>query len=256
MKSVKHIYDDISAARYDDDRFGIYAGARSIAMHQLNGVSTPAARIADLAVGTGEFLKHFIDGSCGPDVFALDISANMLDRARSKLKATFLQGSAEDADRLLPTGSFDIALLHFVLPYIDPVRTMAAANAILRPGGLLSVITSTDRNFGGLKKLAADFLADEQIQEGVGRLPSPGEVANQAAQLGFVVERTGFFRRSVEFGSLDELWDFGLQEGWFAQYLVLLSSEQVAAIRDLEATLFPVTDDVEVEIVLLRKPRT
>ena len=63
----------------------------------------------------------------------------MLERARTKVSATFLHGSAEDADRLLPTGSIDLALLHFVLSYIDLDRTLAAAKAILSPGGLLSV---------------------------------------------------------------------------------------------------------------------
>jgi ubiquinone/menaquinone biosynthesis C-methylase UbiE len=256
MKSITNVYDEISAVRYDDDRFGIYAGARKIAMDQLKGSSTQLSRIADLAVGTGEFLKQFIGSNPGVEAFGVDISVNMLDRARSKVPATFLQGSAEDADRLLPNGSLDLALLHFVFSYIDPLRTLAAANAILRTGGLLSVITSTNRMFAGLKKLAAGFLGEELTPEGIRELPAPGEVTSQAAKLGFTVERTEIFRRLIEFRSLDELWDVGLHEGWFAPYFALLSPEQTAAIRDREAMFFPVTDEVEVEIVLLRKSRT
>ena len=107
-----------------------------------------------------------------------------------------------------------------------------------------------------MKKTAAGFLREDDIHEGVGTLPVLGEVARQAAKLGFSVEGTEVFRESIELRSLEQLWDIGLQEGWFAQYLALVSPEQMTLIRSLEASLFPLGDEVEVDIVLLRKPRT
>ncbi|HEY3569409.1 MAG TPA: class I SAM-dependent methyltransferase, partial [Thermoanaerobaculia bacterium] len=73
-------------------------------------------------------------------VLAVDLSPDMLRQARAHARPGIefreMDGMALD----LPDGSFDAAILHMVLEVIpDPVRCLAEAARVLRPGGRLAV---------------------------------------------------------------------------------------------------------------------
>jgi ubiquinone/menaquinone biosynthesis C-methylase UbiE len=73
-------------------------------------------------------------------VLAVDLTPAMLEQARAHARpgVAFRQMDGQALD--LPDGSFDAAILHMVLEVIpDPVRCLAEAARVLKPGGRLAV---------------------------------------------------------------------------------------------------------------------
>lgn len=113
--------------------------------HRINGrrIST----LLDVGTGTGRILEVFSDRvSRG---LGIDLSSNMLNLARSNLMAKGLDhcavrhGNIYTLDHTLDIlpGSFDLAVLHHVLHFLDePGRAVAVAGSSLLPGGQLIIV--------------------------------------------------------------------------------------------------------------------
>jgi 2-polyprenyl-3-methyl-5-hydroxy-6-metoxy-1,4-benzoquinol methylase len=98
----------------------------------------PPGRVLELGCGHGGFLKLVRDA--GFDVLGLDLSPSVLDYARRTFGIDVVRGPLEETD--LPAGSFDVVAAFDVLEHVpDPLETVRAAAALLRPGGLLVVQT-------------------------------------------------------------------------------------------------------------------
>jgi ubiquinone/menaquinone biosynthesis C-methylase UbiE len=106
----------------------------------------PGSVVLDLGCGTGIFTVEMAR-EVGPDglVHAVDIQAEMLERARSRVEAAGLAGRVRfhqsGAYRLpLESNSIDIAVLIATLPEI-PNRALALEEVrrVIRPGGRIAV---------------------------------------------------------------------------------------------------------------------
>lgn len=100
-------------------------------------------QLLDIGTGTGRVLEIFAD-RIGRGV-GLDLSNQMLDLARSRLDqlghrhCSVRQGNAYDLG--VDRGSFDVAVLHHVLHFLDdPAAAIDEAARSLRPGGRLLIV--------------------------------------------------------------------------------------------------------------------
>lgn len=103
----------------------------------------PPAAVLDAGGGPGRFSAAL--AKAGYDVTLLDPSEEMLERASGALSghpgARLVKGNAEDAPGLLGRGTFDAALLHAVVCYVeDPDAVLGGVAAALKPGGVLSLV--------------------------------------------------------------------------------------------------------------------
>ena len=99
-------------------------------------------RVLELASGTGEFTRLL--AGLGADVTGIDLSDQMLARARRKLDAAGLQaalylGDAEDT-RERPASFDAVVCRHLVWTLPDPARALADWHRVLRPGGRVLMI--------------------------------------------------------------------------------------------------------------------
>jgi phosphatidylethanolamine/phosphatidyl-N-methylethanolamine N-methyltransferase len=97
----------------------------------------PGERLLIIGCGTGADLP-FVPAEV--EVLATDLTPAMIRQARGHarpgIEYRVMDGMALD----LPDGGFDAAILHMVLEVIpDPVRCLAEAARVLRPGGRLAV---------------------------------------------------------------------------------------------------------------------
>ncbi len=165
----------------------------------------PGHRILDIGCGTGTLLRVVIEHCPEAVAWGIDGDGAMLARARVKLtgapgRVGLIRGLASDLP--FPEASFDRVLTSLVLHHLTSrtkARTLAAAHALLRPGGELHVADWGDPHdlpmwlaFQGVRLLDGRETTDDNYY---GRLPGFMQDA------GFTdVRETG--RRRTVFGPL------------------------------------------------------
>jgi len=266
---VSRIYNRV-ADRYDEDWRGLYAGARKLCVGQIveHAAELGHPDTVDLGIGTGNSLDELRAllplGKCT----GLDISTGMLKRSADKLNGSIrlLRANAVDADHYLPPASVDLLLCHFLLSFVDAGQLLGTAYQLLRPGGLLSLATSTRgslrETYSGRFSRAARLLG---VQRAVNTASTPLDHADCLATLrkhGFEIAAERLHRQAVAFESFADVRDWALNSGWAASALDDRIGLRIAAgtaafglAKLLMHPFYPVHAVAEFSIVLARKPR-
>ncbi len=147
------------ARLYDATRwsflFGRAALVRSIAL-----LPNPPRNILEIGCGTGDNLLRLVRQFPEAAVTGLDLSADMLARARRKLERCQLPVALlqQRYDRpLYPEPVFDLIVFSYCLSMINPGWNQAVDSALrdLRPGGRLAVVDFHDTRFPAFQRWMA-----------------------------------------------------------------------------------------------------
>jgi len=110
---------------------------------QTSAAVAPGDRVLDLACGTGDLLARMARDTPGAALAGIDLTGEMVRRARQKLAAV-PEAQIEEADAHdLPFGdeAFDIVVCASTLHYFThPDQVLGEARRVLRPGGRLVVL--------------------------------------------------------------------------------------------------------------------
>ena len=133
------------------------------------GLEDHPRRLLDLGCGTGDLAIEFARrADAGVEVFGLDYSAPMLERARRKAKRagcedriTFVHGTADAMP--FPDHHFDAVGISFAfrnLTYRNPLRDphLAEVLRVLRPGGRYVIVESSQPESTWIRALAHLYL--------------------------------------------------------------------------------------------------
>lgn len=139
--------------------------ARIVAQH-------PGADVVDIGGGSGTRAVPLAKSGCR--VVVVDTSTDALaSLARRAAEAgvaeriTALQADADQLDSVLPHASADLVLYHQVVQDVDdPERSVAAAAALLRPGGYLSVLVPGRLSAVLVEALAGRFAEAMTVMNG------------------------------------------------------------------------------------------
>ena len=124
-------YDEYLAVRENWLRT-FAARLRAIARHK------PSGRALDVGCGPGFFLDAA--AAAGYEAWGLDPSAFAVDLARRTHGGRVREGVLESAP--FPAGHFDLLTAFDAFEHVyDPLRFVAAAHALLAPGGVLAITT-------------------------------------------------------------------------------------------------------------------
>ena len=144
------------ARLYDATRWSFLFG-RAALIRSLAGFPIPPRRILEIGCGTGSNLLRLARQFPEAAVTGLDLSADMLARARRKLAAhpariTLTQWRYDQP--LDPQPTFDLVIFSYCLTMINPgwERAVDAALRDLRPGGRLAVVDFHDTPFAGFRR--------------------------------------------------------------------------------------------------------
>ena len=144
------------ARLYDATRWSFLFG-RAALIRSLACLSPPPRNILEIGCGTGSNLVRLVRQFPEAAVTGLDLSADMLARARRKLEKDQLPVTLlhQRYDRpLCPEPVFDLIVFSYCLTMINPgwERAVDAALRDLCPGGRLAVVDFHDTPFAGFQR--------------------------------------------------------------------------------------------------------
>jgi ubiquinone/menaquinone biosynthesis C-methylase UbiE len=270
---LSKVYNKV-AEHYDKyaDNFGFVPATHEAALAQLLDLDWHNKSIVDLGVGSGEFLSELKQKFPEARMTGVDISEEMLKLAKKKLGLTTICSSLENVDRHLPRHGFDLVIAHFVLAYVGPEIFFEKANELIKPGGYISLVTTTLDSFPASQK----FFQKKSEQKGiVGRIvkyfyhramqvnhvpQSFAALQQEAEKKGFTIVKHRQVIKDLTFNHLKETMNFWIYGGWAASgveanflptslfYLMLEMYIQFSV-------KFPFTDHFIGEVILLRACR-
>jgi SAM-dependent methyltransferase len=167
-------------SRHDDVRTAV---VRDVLGAEVAGLMARAGRarldIVDAGGGTGGFAVPL--ASMGHNVTVIDSSPDSLATAQRRAAETevslrAVQGDAADLAALVGGQSADLVLCHSVLEYVDsPAAAMAAIAAVLRPGGVVSVLAASAVAAVVHRALAGRFADATRLLTEITPTAAPGE---------------------------------------------------------------------------------
>jgi ubiquinone/menaquinone biosynthesis C-methylase UbiE len=110
-----------------------------------------ARQILDVGSGAGQIAKHLLKyADLGAEITAVDLSSEMLRRARQRLRSNLPRYIAADLTQLpFADGAFDCVTCGYVLEHVpDPRTGLAELARVMSPGGRMLLLTTED-SFGG-----------------------------------------------------------------------------------------------------------
>ena len=144
------------ARLYDATRWSFLFG-RVALIQSIARLSPPPRHILEIGCGTGSNLLRLVRQFPEAAVTGLDLSADMLARARRKLKrgqwSITLRQQRYDRP-LYPEPVFDLIVFSYCLSMINPGWEPAVESALrdLRPGGRLAVVDFHDTRFPAFQR--------------------------------------------------------------------------------------------------------
>lgn len=123
----------------------------------------PGAEVVDIGGGSGTRAVPLATAGCR--VLVVDASTDALASLSRRAgeagvsdRVTALQADADRIGSVLPPRSADLVLYHHVVQEVDdPARSLAAAAAVVRPGGYLSVVVPGRLSEVLTQALAGDY---------------------------------------------------------------------------------------------------
>ncbi|MEU7914942.1 methyltransferase domain-containing protein [Microbispora bryophytorum] len=177
----------------------VWEALRALLAERTAATGRDTLDIVDAGGGTGGFAVPL--ATLGHAVTVVDPTPDSLAALERRAAETGvgvkgLQGDAADLGDLLDPGSADLVLCHSVLEYVeDPAGALGAVGAILRPGGVVSVLAANSVAAAVHRSLAGDFdEARRVLSDPAGRWgdrdPTPRRFSRET--LGALLAAAGF----------------------------------------------------------------
>lgn len=268
---VGHIYDRV-AGSYDNDWSGIYATSRAQCIRQIVshfGNDHQSIDAVDYAIGTGnafsDLRQHFILGDCT----GFDISKGMLSLAERKLarEVNLIQQDAKRATDFVPPESVDLTMSHFLLNFVEMDHLLNSSLILLRPGGVLSLITSTQQSLcelhTGRFRYIGRLLGVKRSLKKMSIPENHHQCLQKLTQHGFVIIDETLRREQLIFESFYDLQSWSIDSGWVVssfdkklELRIALGRIMIGILRIVMHPLYPIHATTEISIVLARKPES
>jgi len=271
--TLKAMYNNIAGHYATANRFGSISESHKCAIAQIKRADLglrPHYKVLDLGVGNGSFLQKLQQQMPTAEFTGIDISSDMLVKAREALALKTIETSATEASHYLPHHSQDLVLAHFINAYI-PINTLFnQANLLARANGHFSLITTTYESFPAAQQQLADFIAKEALLSSIvghyykaivrNTTVAAGEeeLINAFNRHGFQVIEHQRLHIPITLHNIDELALFGIEGTWFLNSISIRMLPKNFLIQRLKRLFtkiftFPYQDTHIIDVVLAKK---
>ncbi len=270
---VKAMYNALANHYSVADYFGSISKSHECAISQIrdeNLGSKPNFRVLDFGVGDGSFLKKIEPIMPQAEFTGIDVSIEMLRRAKQKLCLKAIEANATDASRYLPAHSQDLVLAHFINAYIPINALFNQARLLTRANGYFSLITTTYESFPLAQEYLANFISNDTLLSTIVGHYYKTIVKNTTVASGqeelinafhtheFDVVHHERIHIPITLNNIDELAAFGIDGTWFLNSLsirMLPKSFLLERLKRLFTKIFsfPYHDTHIIDVVLAKK---
>ena len=271
--AMQAIYDVIANQYATADCFGSISESHQCAIdqiHKVNLLSNINANILDFGVGDGAFLRKLYQFAPNATYTGIDISSEMLKRARASLPLKTIQTSACEASKYLPSHSQDLVLAHFINAYIPITRLFNQARLLTHNDSYFSLITTTYESFPIAQQHLANFIASGTILSNIVGHYYKAIVKNTTVAAGeeellnsfqkhqFQVVAHKRLHIPITLHNIEELALFGIEGTWFLNTLsirMLPKNFLLQRIKRLFSKIFtfPYEDTHVIDVVLAKR---
>lgn len=271
--SLKAMYNQIADNYEIANRFGAISQSHLVAIEQMRQFhlgTKPHYKVLDLGVGDGAFLSKLSQIMPNAEFTGIDVSSEMLKRAKKAVSLKTIESSAVFANKFLPPHSQDLILAHFINAYIPITTLFEKAKTLTRANGYFSMITTTYDSFPVAQAQLAKFMAEDSILSNiVGHYyksivknttvaASEDELMQQFSNHQFEVVAHKRLEIPIRIDTIDELALFGIEGTWFLNTLSIRMLPKNFLIQRLKRLFtkvfsFPYEDKHIIDVVLARK---
>jgi ubiquinone/menaquinone biosynthesis C-methylase UbiE len=185
-----------------------------------------------LGIGDGLSLVPYKEHFSTATIYGLDISENMLEKARERIGCEICHGSITDASSLVKKTDIDLILAHFVCAYVPIAALLQESKKLLSDKGILSLVTTTKMSFPEmqtiLKKMKRSYnplnkLIYYHVKRAMATVHVPDDLLQLQSELesfGFELMELKLVEIKIKLETEQDVFDFFMKGGWFASGLV------------------------------------
>jgi ubiquinone/menaquinone biosynthesis C-methylase UbiE len=228
------------ASHYDVDSYHLISDAHVIALQQIERHVPSCINVLDLCVGTGSFIMKLAETLHFENFTGVDISGKMIEIAKGKIPFPWrpVEDNAINVLEHVQEGSQDLILCHFLFDYVSPEILIPACMKMLKPGGYLSLATSTKQIFDEAfyKKIDKHKFLSRffDIRSNIAKSPNVAShqvLVNMLHQHQFQIQDGREYFNPVEMKNGSEFWHLLHDSGWMGGFFSSQSKRSVKLIK-------------------------
>ena len=271
--AVKSMYNHVANKYSLADSFGAISESHKCALKQISNTglnSKSNLKVLDLGIGDGAFLKKLQANADSITCTGIDVSKEMLKKARLSLPVNTIEASAADASKYLPLHSQDLVVAHFINAYVPMQNLFEQAHLLTNANGYFSMITSTYESFPISQQYLANFIAkDSLLSSFVGHYyksvvknttvaTGEQELLSSLKKHNFQITDHQRLHIPITFHNLEELSLFGIDGAWFLNALTVSMLPKKFLLQRIKRVFnkiftFPYQDTHVIDVLLVKK---
>lgn len=268
LDTAPNKYYDSVATEYDNDYGNIYTETSNIAAYEqiTKHLQIDNPKVLDIAAGTGNILAKLKDQYPKAAFTANDASANMLAITKEKIgdNHTFINGCLKNIGNSVAPNSQDLVLAHYVMCFVEPKWSILKSLEMLKPGGFLSILTTTKRNLHELR--TEHFVKTSKIlgaNSSIEKAHTPHSIEHLTDDIipdDHIIKSALLYNKVIDFKNDNDLIKYFIDSGWAGSYMnsgfkfkQALMHFVSSSIYGTNKSQFPISATSDVAIVLVQK---
>ncbi len=155
--NIEELYDKVANTYNQSTSSKVLNKAKKIALDLMIAHRQSLQSILALGTGDGSDLLLYQKHYPSSELHGLDISKNMLEKAKAHLNFVPYHGDISQASSLIHKHDFDLITAHFVTAYLPLSATLREAQNLLSQHGVISIITNTKTSFPNGQAMLANL---------------------------------------------------------------------------------------------------